>query len=727
MRKSFVGGLFAVFGLAITAFAMPGTEFSESDLWFDFVLNGGELPAGVDNPFVTYVGYEGNLPLPTKEGSTFAGWRIGDSDIVISNLNTLVFYKYEGYAYEVKYSDAFKWHLNALWVEDGYGPEDEDEPYQNPVATATTPEFRLSIKHDGIRTSAGEETLRYSSSWDGGSQQSARVQIAENGKTFSRNFGEGEVVWHASKVGTHVLTHTTYTNGIAGKVETATFVALNADPVPDVEAVQYIDFDGTVKSCTDWSPVSSSTLPAEWGFSGETTWYVADGDLTITNGTAQQGVDTVTVAGDVRLILKDGCDLKVLGWYGAAINVSGEGNSFTVYAQSDGNAMGKLTAEVVESSDSSSSKRGAGIGGGVLYTALQMSGNVTINGGHVCARGGMKCAGIGGGGLSYHATNIVINAGVVNASSPDEQWGAAGIGAGRLSPTAGHASDIQIHGGRVMASGSVGIGGSCGSRLSSDGGVRHVVISGGWISARGSHGAGIGGGSSSFGRSFDCDDILISGGHVEAYGGRGGAGIGGGGDALDDEGGNCNRIVITGGEVIAVGSESGGYAGAGIGGGGTEDARCDNVLITGGSVLAIGGNASASGVGGLSGTNVIISTVLTIKADGNNPPTTVIANGGGDLATALKGKQYFTAAKMLEDDDLPDEEVDDDTDDPDVVKDSDAVFSTYDYVGVYDGAVHTIDTNALVEAYAAAMGGEVTVVYAGDESGVRGAAALVYY
>ena len=44
---------------------------------------------------------------------------------------------------------------------------------------ATSPVFRLSLKSDGVRQSAGAETLTYSSRWNGG--DGATVTIAERG------------------------------------------------------------------------------------------------------------------------------------------------------------------------------------------------------------------------------------------------------------------------------------------------------------------------------------------------------------------------------------------------------------------------------------------------------------------------------------------------------------------------------------------------------------------
>ena len=42
--------------------------------------------------------------------------------------------------------------------------------------------FRLSLKSDGVRTSLGDETLTYSSQWDGGDGET--VTIAENAKVL---------------------------------------------------------------------------------------------------------------------------------------------------------------------------------------------------------------------------------------------------------------------------------------------------------------------------------------------------------------------------------------------------------------------------------------------------------------------------------------------------------------------------------------------------------------
>ena len=80
-------------------------------------------------------------------------------------------------------------------------------------------------------------------------------------------------------------------------------------------------------------------------------WYVVTGDVTIgTEETPQR----VTVSGDVRLILTDGCTLTVNGGIQVQDDdddiTNGSANALTIYAQStDKSTMGKLIAKGAES------------------------------------------------------------------------------------------------------------------------------------------------------------------------------------------------------------------------------------------------------------------------------------------------------------------------------------------------------------------------------------------
>ena len=196
--------------------------------------------------------------------------------------------------------------------------------------------------------------------------------------------------------------------------------------------VSYLDKNGDEQTAENVTVVESSTTAWSDG------WYVVNGAVTIGN--------RATVSGDVRLILEDGAVLTIE----KGIQVqdddrdpsNGSANQLTIYAQSDGENMGTLTAN--------GNNGGAGIGGGDSGSG----GNITINGGNVTATGGQYAAGIGGGNGGSGGT-VTIHGGNVTASSGDS---GAGIGGGRR----GSGGEITIHGGSVTATGgqdAAGIGG----------------------------------------------------------------------------------------------------------------------------------------------------------------------------------------------------------------------------------------------------------------------------
>ena len=188
--------------------------------------------------------------------------------------------------------------------------------------------------------------------------------------------------------------------------------------------VTYIDADGQTKTLTE-SYITVDTNTKTW----DGGWYVVSGTVEIN--------DRVTVSGDVKLILTDGCNLTVNG----GINVSA-GNSLTIYAQSTDDSMGTLNA--------TGDYDCAGIGGGFNGSG----GEIIINGGVVKATGGYKGAGIGGGN-NGSGGNITIEGGEVTATGGAE---GAGIGGGYN----GTGGTITISGGDITANGGgngAGIGG----------------------------------------------------------------------------------------------------------------------------------------------------------------------------------------------------------------------------------------------------------------------------
>lgn len=319
--------------------------------------------------------------------------------------------------------------------------------------------------------------------------------------------------------------------------------------------VEYLDNDGfirTAEGCESISEVQNYTLGA---MDGKPRWYVVDSNFTFPV--------RMTLLGDVRLILKDGCKLDAI--YGIRMATKATpGASLTIYAQSEGDGMGELIANA---SDEDSC---AGIGG----DKEEHGGIVVINGGKITANGGEYAAGIGGGD-GYSVSNITINGGKVTAYGGNE---AAGLGGGYN----GIGGSIVINGGDVTAYGGEDYGAGIGGGRYKSGG--DIIISGGTVTAQGGeYGAGIGGGDYGSGGS-----IRITGGKVTAKGVKEAAGIGGG------DGGSSGSISISGGNVTA----NGGYEGAGIGGG--DERYADTITITGGTIKATGGagmNYSGGGAG----------------------------------------------------------------------------------------------------------------------------------
>ena len=207
-------------------------------------------------------------------------------------------------------------------------------------------------------------------------------------------------------------------------------------------AVSFIDGNGEPATLTEpYTAVAGSTAAVTWTDG----WYVADGSVEIT--------DTVTVVGDVKLILSDGAQLATKN---ICVN---EGNTFSVYCQ--GGGTGSLTAR-------SSNNTAAGIGAG----RYRNGGDINIYGGIVTAQGGLEGAGIGGGASCGHGGAVRIYGGTVTATGG--QRNGAGIGGGGWDqsytngPYGGNGADVLICGGTVTATGggsapSIGAGGSSNS------------------------------------------------------------------------------------------------------------------------------------------------------------------------------------------------------------------------------------------------------------------------
>ena len=297
-------------------------------------------------------------------------------------------------------------------------------------------------------------------------------------------------------------------------------------------------------------------------------WNVVRGNVTI-NG-------NVRCRGHVKLILCDNAHLTITG----GLTVQREPStidSLTIYCQSYGSSMGKLTVTC-------NTNRYAGIGGGMLTSASVTNGPITIHGGDITTTGGPNGVGLDSRVEYYYGvpSPITVEAhGGEKAGSSGEEFGCAGIG---LIVRSG--SMLNVYGGNVYAYGAddaAGIGGCSGYPIShfggGDGGTVHIY--GGRVEAHGGkYGAGIGGGQNGNGGS-----LTVHGGTVYAYAGTDAAGIGSGEQKEGTK--NGGTLTVTGGTVYA----HGGNYGAGIGGG--QDASGATVIISGGHTYAYSGTDAA--------------------------------------------------------------------------------------------------------------------------------------
>ena len=137
----------------------------------------------------------------------------------------------------------------------------------------------------GVRESKRVETLAYSSLWDG--DANATVTITQDGvKLVEGLVGEGERIWNVSHNGSYKLTHTTYTNGIAGKEEIATFL------VTSVVCTIMFDVGGgslgtanATKLITEGTVIGELPMPTRTGYTFVGWWTEASGGTQISTST----------------------------------------------------------------------------------------------------------------------------------------------------------------------------------------------------------------------------------------------------------------------------------------------------------------------------------------------------------------------------------------------------------------------------------------------------------
>ena len=395
--------------------------------------------------------------------------------------------------------------------------------------------------------------------------------------------------------------------------------------------------------------LTTLTAPA---FAG--TWYIEDGDITISAGESGNNVtqNNETTYGDTGTIITNH-DKDKASSNTVTIDANGKNDKVEVTlkdvnidASRGSEAAVSVTGKgdtTIELDGDNELKSGAGHAG-LEHNKTDTSGELTIqdkdNNGSLEAAGGFKGAGIGSAGSND--AQVKITGGNITATSDD--WG-AGIGSGSYST-----GTVEITGGEINATGGylgAGIGGGCN-------GSGNVTISGGTITAAGSdgaagigggyyngatvtitgdaviknasstkYGAGIGGGNGSDG------NVTISGNaRIEnATGGYGAAGIGGGAFSSPDKIGNGNVVIKDNAKIDNV---QGGAYGAGIGGG---IYGLSNVTIEGNTKVNATGGAGGAAIGGGAGAENNSDNngnQITIKSNENGSPTINAVGGGTD-------------------------------------------------------------------------------------------------
>jgi len=270
---------------------------------------------------------------------------------------------------------------------------------------------------------------------------------------------EGERVYTASVT----MNGVTYTSDITETIEKASRIV----------EVTYLNLNGEEKTVTATRIVGDET-------DLESGWYAVVDSVTNNNRISNNG----KVHGGVNLILCDGATFT--NPEGMSVNGA---RSLTVWGQSAGTGTWNITKPPTSC---------AGIGG-----YINVSGNITINGGVINVTGAQNAAGIGAGGFAPDSQGVItINGGTVNAKGGHS---GAGIGGGNADNS--YAGRVIINGGNVTATGnSRGAGIGSGRQSYAD-----VIISGGTVKAVEGNFASVGiGGSGSTVTLTYTDDVSIT-------------------------------------------------------------------------------------------------------------------------------------------------------------------------------------------------------------------------
>lgn len=399
------------------------------------------------------------------------------------------------------------------------------------------------------------------------------------------------------------------------------------------DGVTYLEYNTAAKAFDTKTCTTCTTVTDQTAWTAG--WYVVSGEVTIET--------RISVTGDVHLILADGATFNATKGIACL-----EGNSITIYGQSEDEAtMGVL--ECGQGLLTTSPEDGYAAIGGENSTSSPVNGTITVHGGKVLAHGTAYGAAIGGGygnrSDKKDFGTIIINGGVVSADNGSTQSNGqcpAMIGAGSYMTR----GNITINGGKVTAycSNAGGQGAKIGAGTESSWGI--ITINGGDITVSGfmgagvgNYGAGIGGGAFLTGSDNmtdpELDQIIITGGTINASAAYAGAAIGGG------MRGKCGTIRISGGNITA----NAGLAAAAIGNGNGVSVNEGSIIITGGVVNATANASNARGAIGGSAAAYGPAITLGWTDEDNDRITATTTNASyrgihGSSVTVADGKAF---------------------------------------------------------------------------------------
>ena len=309
------------------------------------------------------------------------------------------------------------------------------------------------------------------------------------------------------------------------------------------------------------------------------TWYIEDGNITISAGTEagtnkveQVGKDTVNNDKDTVIT-----------------NREDKASSHTVTIETnDKNDTVEVTLKDVNI-DASSRKEAAMSVTGSGNTTIKLDGDNHLTGGN------------GSSGISSSGS-LTISGGTVTAHGDDGGRGISSSG----SVTISGGSTVTANGGSGTISGGDGIW--------SGGGV--TISGGSTVTANGGNGGSLVGGSGI----SNGGSLTVSDGTVTAKGGNGDSKDGYGGDGIRSGG----VVTISGNTVNAAGGYGGKVGGYGI-------CSFDRVAISGGTVEAAGGNGSTGGGSGIYSSVIDLSGSLELTAKAGSPNGKALSQNDNEL------------------------------------------------------------------------------------------------